>query len=88
MGDALSAGDGQARSLCPGILDVLVDIRRGSGTFGQWEAFALNDENHHQRNAGARASRGADLAFIDSDMLRSSVVRDCVTRAERVRMPW
>ena len=30
------------------ILDVLVDIRRGSGTFGQWEAFELDDENHHQ----------------------------------------
>jgi dTDP-4-dehydrorhamnose 3,5-epimerase len=30
------------------ILDVLVDIRRGSETFGHWEAFELNDENHHQ----------------------------------------
>jgi dTDP-4-dehydrorhamnose 3,5-epimerase len=30
------------------ILDVLVDIRRRSDTFGQWEAFELNDENHHQ----------------------------------------
>ena len=27
------------------ILDVLVDIRRGSPTFGQWEAFELTDEN-------------------------------------------
>ena len=30
------------------ILDVLVDIRRGSESFGQWEAFELNDQNHHQ----------------------------------------
>ena len=27
------------------IVDVLVDIRRGSPTFGQWEAFELDDED-------------------------------------------
>ena len=30
------------------IYDVLVDLRRGSPTFGQWEGFELNDESHHQ----------------------------------------
>jgi dTDP-4-dehydrorhamnose 3,5-epimerase len=30
------------------ILDVVVDIRRGSPTFGEWEAFDLTDENLHQ----------------------------------------
>jgi dTDP-4-dehydrorhamnose 3,5-epimerase len=30
------------------VLDVLVDIRRGSPTFGQWEAFELSDSNHRQ----------------------------------------
>jgi dTDP-4-dehydrorhamnose 3,5-epimerase len=29
------------------IVDVLVDIRRGSPTFGEWEAFTLNDVNKH-----------------------------------------
>jgi dTDP-4-dehydrorhamnose 3,5-epimerase len=30
------------------IVDVVVDIRRGSPTFGEWEAFELTDENLHQ----------------------------------------
>ncbi|HEX8073592.1 MAG TPA: dTDP-4-dehydrorhamnose 3,5-epimerase [Thermoleophilaceae bacterium] len=30
------------------ILDVVVDLRRGSPTFGEWEAFELTDENLHQ----------------------------------------
>src|SRR5436190_7066178 len=30
------------------IVDVLVDIRHGSPTFGQWEAFELTDQNMHQ----------------------------------------
>jgi dTDP-4-dehydrorhamnose 3,5-epimerase len=30
------------------ILDVVVDLRRGSPSFGQWEGFELNDENLHQ----------------------------------------
>jgi dTDP-4-dehydrorhamnose 3,5-epimerase len=30
------------------ILDVLVDMRPGSHSFGQWEAFTLDDETHRQ----------------------------------------
>jgi dTDP-4-dehydrorhamnose 3,5-epimerase len=30
------------------IYDVLVDLRRGSPTFGQWEGFELTDANHRQ----------------------------------------
>ena len=29
------------------IYDVLVDLRRGSPTFGHWEGFELTDANHH-----------------------------------------
>ena len=30
------------------VWDVAVDLRRGSPTFGQWEAAVLDDERHHQ----------------------------------------
>jgi dTDP-4-dehydrorhamnose 3,5-epimerase len=30
------------------IVDVIVDVRRGSPTYGKWEAFELSDANHHQ----------------------------------------
>ena len=30
------------------IYDVVVDLRRGSPTFGQWEGFELDDSAHHQ----------------------------------------
>jgi len=30
------------------VYDVAVDIRRGSPTFGEWEAFRLDEENLHQ----------------------------------------
>jgi dTDP-4-dehydrorhamnose 3,5-epimerase len=44
-------GDGVAKLVrCArgAILDVVVDLRRGSPTYGQWEAFELSDENFHQ----------------------------------------
>ena len=44
-------GDGMAKLVRCGrgaIVDVVVDLRRGSPTFGQWEAFELDDANLHQ----------------------------------------
>jgi dTDP-4-dehydrorhamnose 3,5-epimerase len=44
-------GDGQAKLVrCArgAILDVVVDLRRGSPTFGEWEAHRLDDEDLHQ----------------------------------------
>jgi dTDP-4-dehydrorhamnose 3,5-epimerase len=41
-------GDGAAKLVRCGrgkIVDVVVDIRRGSPTYGEWEAFELSDEN-------------------------------------------
>ena len=47
----LQVGDGigkLVRCARGAILDVVVDVRRGSPSFGEWEAFELSDENHHQ----------------------------------------
>ena len=41
-GGTVVSADGTA------VLDVLVDLRRGSPTFGQWEGFELSDSNHLQ----------------------------------------
>ncbi len=44
-------GPGQAKLVrCArgAIVDVVVDIRRGSPTFGRWEAHTLDDEHHRQ----------------------------------------
>jgi len=30
------------------ILDVIVDVRHGSPAYGRWEAFTLDDRDHHQ----------------------------------------
>jgi dTDP-4-dehydrorhamnose 3,5-epimerase len=41
-------GDGAAKLVrCArgAIVDVMVDVRRGSPTFGEWEAFALDEDN-------------------------------------------
>ena len=46
-----SVGEGQAklvRCASGAILDVAVDIRRGSPTYGRWEAVELDDRAHRQ----------------------------------------
>ena len=43
-------GDGAAKLVRCGrgrIFDVVVDLRRGSPTYGEWEGFELTDENMH-----------------------------------------
>jgi dTDP-4-dehydrorhamnose 3,5-epimerase len=45
----LSPGQGKLVRVARGrVLDVVVDIRRDSPTFGQWEAFELDDERAQQ----------------------------------------
>jgi len=51
------------------ILDVVVDIRRGSPTFGYWEAFELNDENMRQLLAPAGFGHGFCVVSEVADVL-------------------
>jgi dTDP-4-dehydrorhamnose 3,5-epimerase len=57
------------------ILDVAVDLRRGSPTYGQWEAHVLDDEKHHQLfvpvgfgHGFAVLSEVADVTYLVSSL--------------------
>jgi dTDP-4-dehydrorhamnose 3,5-epimerase len=69
---------GQAKLVrCPrgSILDVAVDLRRGSLTYGQWEAHVLDDVKHHQLFVPAGFGHGfavlsevADVTYLVSSL--------------------
>jgi dTDP-4-dehydrorhamnose 3,5-epimerase len=57
------------------ILDVAVDIRRGSPTYGEWEAHVLDDERHRQLFVPIGFAHGfvvlsevADVAYLVSSV--------------------
>jgi dTDP-4-dehydrorhamnose 3,5-epimerase len=57
------------------ILDVAVDLRRGSPTYGQWEGHVLDDERHHQLYVPIGFAHGfvvlsdvADVAYLVSSL--------------------
>lgn len=51
------------------VLDVLVDIRRGSPAFGGWEAFELSDENLHQLYCPIGFAHGFCVTSETADVL-------------------
>ena len=62
------------RCVSGAIFDVIVDIRRGSPTFGEWEGFELTGENLHQVYCPAGFAHGfcvtegdADVVYAQSD---------------------
>jgi dTDP-4-dehydrorhamnose 3,5-epimerase len=62
---------GQAKLVrCPRgeILDVAVDLRRGSPTFGQWEAHVLDDVSHRQLFVPAGFGHGFAVLSEEADV--------------------
>ena len=51
------------------ILDVLVDVRRGSPTFGEWEGYELSDFNHHQLYCPDGFAHGFCVLSEDADVV-------------------
>jgi dTDP-4-dehydrorhamnose 3,5-epimerase len=68
----VSVGRGAAKLVRCGrgaIHDVLVDVRRGSPTFGQWEGFDLSDENMHLLYAPVGFAHGFCVLSDTADVL-------------------
>jgi dTDP-4-dehydrorhamnose 3,5-epimerase len=51
------------------IFDVLVDLRKGSPTFGQWEGFRLDDDNLHQLYCPDRFAHGFCVVSDVADLV-------------------
>lgn len=77
------------------ILDVLVDIRRGSPTFGEWEGFVLNDENLHHLYCPIGFAHGfcvtsevADVVYKISAYYEGSIERGIAYDDPDVGIEW
>jgi dTDP-4-dehydrorhamnose 3,5-epimerase len=65
-------GEGAAKLVRAGrgaIYDVLVDVRRGSPTFGQWEGFELTDENLHMLYCPVGFAHGFCVLSDEADVI-------------------
>jgi dTDP-4-dehydrorhamnose 3,5-epimerase len=51
------------------IVDVIVDIRRGSPSFGHWDAVQLDDRNHHQLYVPDGFAHGFCVLSDEADVL-------------------
>ena len=77
------------------IVDVVVDLRRGSPTFGEWEAFELNDENLHQLYCPIGFAHGfcvtsdaADVMYKCSGYYDESIERGIAYDDPDVAIEW
>jgi dTDP-4-dehydrorhamnose 3,5-epimerase len=77
------------------IFDVLVDLRRGSPTFGEWEGHELNDANHHQLYCPDGFAHGfcvlsdvADVAYMTSAYYDAERERGFAYNDPAVAIAW
>ncbi len=91
-------GEGQAKLVrCArgAVVDVLVDIRLGSPTYGDWEAFDLNDDNLRQLYVPIGFAHGfcvttevADLVYKCSSYYDAELERGILYRDPDVGIRW
>ena len=94
----LQVGPGMAKLVrCArgAIVDVVVDIRRGSPTFGEWEAFELTDENLHQvycpigfAHGFCVTSESADVLYKCSSYYREEIERGIAYDDPQIAIAW
>jgi dTDP-4-dehydrorhamnose 3,5-epimerase len=77
------------------IYDVVVDLRRGSPTFGQWEGFQLDDENLHQLYCPIGFAHGfcvlselADVIYKQAPYYDESIERGIAYNDPDVGIEW
>ncbi len=77
------------------IYDVLVDVRRGSPTFGQWEGFELTDENMHTLYCPIGFAHGfcvlsevADVMYKQSNYYADETERGIAYNDAEVGIEW
>jgi dTDP-4-dehydrorhamnose 3,5-epimerase len=91
-------GDGTSKLVRCGrgaIWDVVVDIRKGSPAYGEWEAFELTDENHHELYVPIGFAHGfcvlsdvADVLYMQSNYYAGDVERGFSYRDPEVGIQW
>jgi dTDP-4-dehydrorhamnose 3,5-epimerase len=77
------------------IFDVLVDLRRGSPTFGEWEGFRLDEENMHVLYCPIGFAHGfctlsavADVLYKQSNYYASETERGIAYDDPEVGVDW
>jgi dTDP-4-dehydrorhamnose 3,5-epimerase len=77
------------------IVDVMVDLRKGSPTFGEWEAFELTEENMHMAYCPIGFAHGfcvtsdiADVMYKQSHYYNDATERGIAYNDPEVAIQW